>query len=206
MISTMTEIVNKVIFKRAINFFIFSATIVIIVTIITYMINPDFKEVMKENDSNSLTQVRESTGMDQVGLFIVNNGFLVPLQMFFFALIPIQFLYFVNIISTISSLGVFFGIALQIDFEKGFELIISSLPHFIFEIFGFCLLAAVLFELNQVVRGKIRNLFKKNKEGHSLIKKFIKTIIAYAVFVLPIIIVAAFLETYIADIILSLFQ
>ena len=206
MMSTMTEIVNKVIFKRAINFFIFSATITIIVTIITYMINPDLKEVMKGIEDSSSIQIRESTGMDKVGSYIVNNGFSVPLQMFFFALIPIQFLYFVNIISTISLLGVLFGIALQVDFEKGFELIISSLPHSSFEIFAYCLLAAVLFELNQVVRGKIKNKFKKNKEGHFLIKKFVMAIIAYAVFVLPIIIVAAFLETYIADIILSLFQ
>ena len=206
MMSTMTEIVNKVIFKRAINFFIFSATITIIVTIITYMINPDLKEVMKGIEDSSSIQIRESTGMDKVGSYIVNNGFSVPLQMFFFALIPIQFLYFVNIISTISLLGVLFGIALQVDFEKGFELIISSLPHSGFEIFAYCLLVTVLFELNQVVRGKIKNKFKKNKEGHSLIKKFVMAIIAYAVFVLPIIIVAAFLETYIADIILSLFQ
>jgi len=157
--STMTEIVNKVIFKRAINFFIFSATITIIVTIITYMINPDLKEVMKGIEDSSSIQIRESTGMDKVGSYIVNNGFSVPLQMFFFALIPIQFLYFVNIISTISLLGVLFGIALQVDFEKGFELIISSLPHSGFEIFAYCLLVAVLFELNQVVRGKIKNKF-----------------------------------------------
>ncbi|MED3572763.1 stage II sporulation protein M [Cytobacillus praedii] len=100
----------------------------------------------------------------------------------------------------------FFGLALQGDFEKGFKLIISSIPHSSFEIFVYCLLAAVLFELNQVVRVKIRNKFKKDKEGNSLIKKFLKTIIAYVVFVLPIIIAAAFLDTYIADIILCLFQ
>lgn len=43
MMSYMTEVVNKVVFKRAINFFIFSVAITIIVTIITYMINPDLK-------------------------------------------------------------------------------------------------------------------------------------------------------------------
>lgn len=110
--------------------------------------------------------------------------------------------YYFNYFSTWS----FFGLALQGDFEKGFKLIISSIPHSSFEIFAYCLLAAVLFELNQVVRVKIRNKFKKDKEGNSLIKKFLKTIIAYVVFVLPIIIAAAFLETYIADIILCLFQ
>jgi hypothetical protein len=68
------------------------------------------------------------------------------------------------------------------------------------------LLAAVLFELNQVVRVKIRNIFKKDKDGISFIKKFLETIGIYAIFVLPMIIAAAFLETYIADIIFNLLQ
>ena len=206
MMSTMTNVVNKVIFKRAINFFIFAAAITIIATIITYIINPDLKEVMEGIEDSSPDQIKESTGIDKVWSYIVNNGFAVPLQMFILALIPIQFLYVINIISTISLLGVLFGIVLQVDFKKGFELIISSIPHSIFEIFAYCLLAAVLFELNQVIRVKIRNIFKKDKEGNSLIKKFLKTIRTYVVFVLPIIIAAAFLETYIADIILHLFQ
>lgn len=206
MMSSITEVVNKVILKRAINFFIFSVAITIMVAIITYMINPDLKEVMKGMEDSTSVQIKESTGIDKVWAYVVNNGFVVPLQMLVFALIPIQFLYFVNILSTTSLPGVLFGIALQVNFEQGFKLIISSIPHYSFEIFAYCLLAAVLFELNQVIREKIRNKFKKNKEGNSLIEKFVRIIIAYAVFVLPIIIAAAFLETYIADIILGLFQ
>ena len=203
----MTNVVNKVVFKRAIHFFIFSAVITIIATLITYIINPDLKEVIKGIEDRSPDQIKESTGIDKVWSYIVNNGFAVPLQMFILALIPIPFLYLVNIISTISYLlGVLFGIVLQADFEKGFELVISSIPHTSFEIFAYCLLAAVLFELNQVIRVKIRNIFKKDKEGNSLIKKFLKTISTYVVFVLPIIIAAALLETYIADKILHLFQ
>jgi uncharacterized membrane protein SpoIIM required for sporulation len=206
MMSTMTNVVNKVVFKRAIHFFIFAAVITIIATIITYIINPDLKEVIKGIEDRSSDQIKESTGIDKVWSYVVNNGFAVPLQMFILALIPIQFLYLVNIISTISLLGVLFGIVLQADFEKGFELVISSIPHTSFEIFAYCLLAAVLFELNQVIRVKIRNIFKKDKEGNSLIKKFLKTISTYVVFVLPIIIAAALLETYIADTILHLLQ
>ncbi|MCM3570895.1 hypothetical protein [Neobacillus mesonae] len=61
-------------------------------------------------------------------------------------------------------------------------------------------------EFNQVVRTKIRNIFKKRKEGDSFVEKFLKTIRIYAVIVFPFIIIAAFLETYIADMILNLFQ
>ncbi|MBN6192933.1 stage II sporulation protein M [Aneurinibacillus sp. BA2021] len=205
----MTNVVNKVVFKRAINFFIFAVAITIIATLITYIINPDVKEVMEVwegiGDSSS-GQIKESTGIEKVWSYVAHNGFEVPLQMFILALIPIQFLYFINIITTTTLVGFVFGFLLQANFVKGFELIISSIPHSIFEIFAYCLLAAVLFELNQVVRVKLRNMLKKAKEGNSLIKKFLMTIRTYVVFVLPIIIVAAFLETYIADTILNLFQ
>jgi len=196
----------KIVFKRAVNFFIFAAAITIIATIITYIINPDLKEVMGGLENRLPDQVKESTGIDKVWSYVVNNGFTVPLQMFILALIPIQFLYVINIISTVSLPGVAFGLVLQVNFRKGFDIIISSIPHFIFEVFALCLLAAVLFELNQVVRVKIRNLFKKDKEGISFIKKLLETIRTYAIFVLPTIIAAAFLETYIADIIFNLFQ
>jgi uncharacterized membrane protein SpoIIM required for sporulation len=202
----MMPTMPKIVFKRAINFFIFTAAITIIATIITYIINPDLKEVMGGLENRLSDQAKESTGIDKVWSYVVNNGFTVPLQMFILALIPIQFLYVINIILTVSLPGVAFGLALQVNFRKGFDIIISSIPHFIFEVFALCLLAAVLFELNQVVRVKIRNLFKKDKEGISFIKKFLETIRTYAIFVLPIIIAAAFLETYIADIIFNLFQ
>lgn len=202
MMSTMP----KIIYKRAVNFFLFAVAITIIATIITYIINPDFKEVMEGAKNRIPNQVKESTGIDKVWSYIVNNGFMVPLQMLILALIPIQFLYIVNIVSTVSLPGILFGIGLQADFKKGFEIIISTIPHYIFEVFALCLLAAVLFELNQVVRAKIRNIFNKDKEEISFIKKFLETIKTYAIIVLPIIIVAAFLETYIADIIFNLFQ
>lgn len=201
-----TEIVNKVIFKRAIIFFAFSVAVTMIATFITYLINPDLKEVISGIEERLPIQIKVSTGIDRVWSYVVNNGFAVPLQMFILAVIPIQFLYMINIISTSSILGVFFGIALQLDFEKGFELIIASIPHSSFEIFAYSLFAAVLFELNLVIREKVRNKFKKDKEGNSFRRKIVSTIIAYIVFVLPIIIAAAFLETYIADIILDLFN
>lgn len=100
------------------------------------------------------------TKLGRVYSYVVNNGFAVPLQMFIFAVKTIQFLYIINIISTSSVLGVFFVIALQVDFEKEFELIITSIPHSSFEIFAYRLFAAVLFELNLVIREKIRNKFK----------------------------------------------
>ncbi|MBY0600478.1 MULTISPECIES: stage II sporulation protein M [Bacillus] len=201
----ISNVINKVIFKRAINFFILSVALTVIATIITFIINLDLKEIMEEIGKKLPDQVKEPTGIEKVWSFIVNNGFIVPLQMFILALIPIQFLYVISIILTVSVPGVLFGIALQVDFKKGFGMIISTIPHYLFEVFAFCLFAAILFELNKFIRIKLKIIFKKDKERVSLSKKILEVIKIYIVLTLPIIIVAAFLETYIADIILDLF-
>src|SRR5690625_8019478 len=110
-------------------------------------------------------KVSESEGLKKVWSFIVNNGFIVPLQMFILALIPIKFLYLLNIILTVALPGVLFGIALQANFKKGLAIIISASPHYVFEVFAFCLFVSVLFKLNQIVRGKIRSVFKKDRKS-----------------------------------------
>lgn len=161
---------------------------------------------MESFGNNSSDQLHESTGIKKVWAYIVNNGFMVPLQMFVLALIPIQFLYLVNVISTAILPGILFGVVLQLDFIKGIEMITSTLPHYFVEIFAFCLFAAVLFELNRVIRTKFISVLKKDKGQVRLAKKVLGTIKIYGVLILPMIIVAAFLETYIADIIFYLFQ
>lgn len=125
--------------------------------------------------------------------------------MFILALIPIQFLYFIIIISTVLLPGILFGLILQVDTKTAFELIVSFVPYYTFEIFAFCLFAAILFELNQVVRIKVKNMFKKEKVEVSLLRKVFETVSIYVVLTLPLVVVAAFLETYVADFISSLF-
>lgn len=202
----MITIRHTILLKRAIKFFMFAVTITMIATMITYLINPEVKGILGGIGNDLPDQVKESEGMKKVWAYIVNNGLMVPLQMFILALIPIQFLYLVNIITTVTLPGILFGVALQIQIEKGFGIIIATIPHYLVEVFAFCLLAAVLFELNQVVRRKIRSIFKRDEAGPSLIKKVLETIKIYAVFVLPIMMIAALVETYLADIIFSLFE
>ncbi|WP_240377150.1 stage II sporulation protein M [Bacillus piscicola] len=204
--SVILHTVNKAIWKRSITIFIVALSITILATIITYIINPDLQEVMDTVGNNRAEPLKDATGIKKVWLYVVNNGFLVPLQMFILAFIPIQFLYLINVIATVSLPGVLFGVVLQSDSNQGVELIISAIPHFVVEIFAFCLLAAALFELNRVVRSKIRHIFKRDKGGISLIQKMLETVKIYVVVIVPLIVVAAFLETYIADLIFNLLQ
>ncbi len=170
------------------------------------MIQPDVKGIIEGISNDLPDQVQEAKGIKKVGAYIVNNGFLVPFQMFILAIIPIQFLYLVNIVTTVTLPGILFGIALQIQVEKGSSIIIATIPHYMVEVFAFCLFAAVLFELNQTVRGKIRSILKRDVAGPSLIKKGLEMIKMYAIFVFPLIVIAAFIETYLADVIFNLFE
>lgn len=203
---TIFKIINKNVFKRAVTFYVIAAIITVLATVITYLVNPDLKGVMESIGDRSSNQLKESSGMNKVWAFVVNNGFKVPLQMFVLALIPIQFLYLINLISTALLPGIIFGVVLQVDFRKSIELITSTIPHYFVEVFAFCLFAAILFELNRVVRAKVRSVFKKDNDEISLTKNTFVTMKVYVVLILPMIIVAAFLETYIADIIFNLFQ
>lgn len=157
-------------------------------------------------EKRSPDQLEEATGINKVWSYVVHNGFTVPSQMLILAVVPIQFLYLLNVISTSLLPGILFGIVLRVDAGKGFEIILSAMTHYFVEIFALCLFAAVLFELNQAVRSKIQHVFKKDKDGISFVGKLLKTMKVYIVLVLPLIILAAFLETYISDIVLHFIQ
>ena len=202
----MKNIFNKSLYKRAIKFFIFIIFITIFVTSITYIINPDLKEITETLEKAVSNDVIKSKGIRKVFSYTIHNGFKVPLQMIALSLVPIQFLYFINTLITASLPGVLFGVMLQENVKIGVSIIISTIPYFIFEIFAFSLFASVLFEVNQTVRIKIKNLYKKDKKEVFFIKKIKEVLQIYIILFLPMIIIASFLEAYLADIISSLFK
>lgn len=193
---------NKSRLKRAIYFFLLSVGVTVIANILTYTAQPDVKSIIEEINTQLSADIKEAVSVKKIWAYIVNNGFVVPFQMFILALIPSPFLYLLNILSTVSLLGVLFGTALRID---GLPLIIASLPHSLFEILGYCIFAAVLFEFNKGIRIKVGNLFKKDKTEVALYKKFFETIKVYVVWTISFIIVAAVLETYLSELIFQLF-
>ena len=198
--------ISKSLYKRAIKFFVFAICITILVTVVTYIINPDLKEMTTMVEKRLSDDIVKSIGIKKVWSFIAYNGVKVPLQMILLSLIPIQFLYFANTILTASLPGILFGIMLRENFKIGIGIILSATSYFVFEIFAFCLLSSILFELNQTVRIKIGNLYKKDKTKVFLVKKIIETVKVYAILFLPMIIFSALLETYVADIICNLFK
>lgn len=185
------------IIKRSMYILIFGLVLIFLASVVTFLVNPEIKDRLGDG--------LETTGLSKVWDYVKNNGFYVPLQMFILALIPVQFLYLANIIVTNIALGFFIGFALRMDLYKGIGLTVASIPHTIVEIFAYCLLAAILFELNRSIRALIGNIFRKHKRPINIHINTIEMIKIYILFVLPLIVIAALVETYVADMIFQLF-
>lgn len=197
---------NKTIFKRASKFFLFLTSLSLVIALITYMLSLkiDFIKIFESIGDNE--QLIQLNGIQKVEAFILNNGFKVPLQMLILSIIPIQFLYLLNIIIPSAIIGIAFGIILEVDAVKGMQVLVSSMPYYIVEVFAFCLFAAILYELNQFIRIKIKNIFKKNKVKISFKNRSLEAVKIYVLFILPMMIIAAFLETYLAEILFAFFN
>ncbi|MDQ7193023.1 stage II sporulation protein M [Staphylococcus felis] len=202
----MYTLVEKRLIKRAVKIFIGATLFLIIGTIITYFVNP-LEDVTRDIASKTPESISEEEGLFKVWGFIKNNAFAVPLQILFLAIIPIPYLNFIVLIRTIITPAILFGVLLNISLYKGIVGIIAAIPHYTLEVFGFCVILSSLYELNKAIVRKLTNLFRKHKkDNYSIIKAFKAFLIAYLVLALPMIVIAAFLETYLADWIFRLFN
>lgn len=77
--------------------------IAIIIFLIAFVLSIIFSpslETIKNTTNGISSKLSEAHGMNKVWLYILNYAIKVPFQMFVFSLIPISFLYFLNIILT----------------------------------------------------------------------------------------------------------
>ncbi|NWK84243.1 stage II sporulation protein M [Staphylococcus sp. GSSP0090] len=196
--------IEKSFIVRTLKIFLFSLSIMILTSAITYSIDINMKEVIKSIDNGIPEPVKKSSGLDSVFKYIVNNGLIVPLQMFVLSLIPIQFLYLFNLIYSSILPGIVIGIAIKMDIYKAIVIIAPTIPHTILEILGFCIFASALYQFNKSIRRKISEIFKKDIiDRISIMKSFFKTVKIYLSIVLPVIILAAFCEEYLRDFLYS---
>ena len=170
--------------------------VVIISAVITYIVNPNFSDTLNSVSSNISKSVSQKSGLNLVVAYIFNNGFKVPMGMLFFSIIPIRFLYWIQPLFTAILPGILFGIAFRYSVAKAFIILISSLPHMLLEIFAFCLWMVALDRFNKWIRYKIS---KKKSADTNLLKELKLLLSPYIKYVLPLIVIAAFTETYIAD-------
>ncbi|ULG74243.1 stage II sporulation protein M [Macrococcus brunensis] len=185
--------------KRAFIIYAIMILVAILTFIISLVIYPSeelFEDITSKLPSNSV----ELKGLDKVWMYVVNNGFIVPLQMFILSLIPIPFLYFLNVISTTIITGIIFGFAIHLLPDFGWILVLSSIPHALIEILAFCFVASGLWSLNRSIISKVSSFFRKEKRyGPSISESIYNLIRVYVFIALPLFIIAAFAETYLTD-------
>ena len=170
--------------------------VVIISAVITYIVNPNFSDTLNSVPSNISKSVSQKSGLNLVVAYIFNNGFKVPMGMLFFSIIPIRFLYWIQPLFTAILPGILFGIAFRYSVAKAFIILISSLPHMLLEIFAFCLWMVALDRFNKWIRYKIS---RKKSANTNLLKELKLLLSPYIKYVLPLMVIAAFTETYVAD-------
>lgn len=200
----MLKIQDDAYLKRTLKF-LFTTLLIFLITLILAIIFSPSIETLKSATDGITNSVDKSQGLQKVWQYILNNGFIVPFQMFILAIIPIPFLYYLNIITTTVPLGIAFGFVIHLDLFKGSMMSIASTPHAIVEILGFCFIASALFKVNQSIIRKISNFFRKSKKENLSIKLATLNLLKiYLLIALPLIIIAAFMETYLAEFLLNL--
>lgn len=170
--------------------------VIIISAVITYIINPNFSDTLNSVSSNVSKSVSQKSGLNLVVAYIFNNGFKVPIGMLIFSIIPIRFLYWIQPLFTAILPGILFGIAFRYSVAKAFIILISSLPHMLLELLAYCVWMVALDQLNKWIRYKIS---KKKQTNTKFLDEFKVLLISYVKYVIPLIVIAAFTETYVAD-------
>ncbi|OZS36150.1 stage II sporulation protein M [Enterococcus faecium] len=183
-------------FFKPIKYLGILTVVIVISAVITYIINPNLSDTLNSVSSNVPKSVSQKSGLQLVVAYIFNNGFKVPIGMLILSIIPIRFLYWIQPLFTVMLPGILFGIVFRYSLAKGFVILISSLPHILFEVFAFCVWMVALDQFNKWIRYKIS---KKKSADTNLLKELKLLLSPYIKYVLPLIVIAAFTETYVAD-------
>ena len=200
----MFKIHDETYIRRTIKFLV-TILIIFLVTLILAIIFSPSTETIKNLSKGIPSNVANAVGLEKVWEYILNNGFKVPFQMLILAIIPIPFLYYLNIISTAIPPAIALGFVINYDIYKGTMVTISSIPHFFVEILAFCFVASGLVKVNQAIIRKITNLFRKNKKENLSLKLSIINLLKIYVFIaLPLFVIAAFFENYLSKFIFDL--
>ncbi|CAG4707246.1 stage II sporulation protein M [Enterococcus faecalis] len=183
-------------FFKPIKYLGILTVVIVISAVITYIIDPNLSDTLNSVSSNVPESVSQKSGLQLVVAYIFNNGFKVPIGMLILSIIPIRFLYWIQPLFTVILPGILFGIVFRYSLAKGFVILISSLPHMLFEVFAFCVWMVALDQFNKWIRYKIS---RKKQTNTKLFYEFKLILISYVKYVIPLIVIAAFTETYVAD-------
>ncbi|WP_419155192.1 stage II sporulation protein M [Weissella minor] len=128
-------------------------------------------------------------------VYVLNNGFRMPLITIVLALLPIPFLYLLPFIVTSSSLGIVFATPMIPAMDFSWTELLLEFPLNVFpEFFGMLILMTTAFALNGSVRSRV---YKKKIDTTTTVKQALQNNFkVWLAYVLPLMIVAASLEAF----------
>lgn len=168
---------------------------------LSFLLEPDLMKFLNWADNKGIAL--KKTQIEKFINFIINNGLKVPFQMFLLSLIPIPFMYYLPIALTAAATGVVFYLPFSPQLEGQmslFQVFLSIFTHGIFEFFSLFIILAVLYRFNKAIRSR---LFKKVNSEMGVVHAFKKAAAVYCFIALPLLVLAAFIESFITPMITS---
>lgn len=128
-------------------------------------------------------------------VYVLNNGFRMPLITIVLALLPIPFLYLLPFIVTSSSLGIVFATPMISAMDFSWTELLLEFPLNVFpEFFGMLILMTTAFALNGSVRSRV---YTKKIDTTATVKQALQNSFkVWLAYVLRLMIVAASLEAF----------
>ncbi|WP_122646391.1 stage II sporulation protein M [Enterococcus mediterraneensis] len=198
----VSVIQDKAMWRRAKKYALFSLVLITLSCVVTFIIHPDLNKLV--DGLGSTIQRGNKEQENEFISYLKNNGFKVPRGMFLMGLIPVPWIYLLNLIFSSIVLGIALSMPL-IDSHLSFvKILLTVFTYAPFEIFAYCIFAALIKPMNNAIIKNLLNLVKKGERVPFFIK-LKRVFIGYLVLVLPLIIISGFIEAYVADFLYKLF-
>lgn len=129
-------------------------------------------------------------------VYVINNGFRMPLIMMALALLPIPFIYLLPFIGTSIMSGIVFATPMISSMDYSWTELLLDIPLNVFpETVGILILVTTASVLNRSVRSRV---YRKGVDTTTTVKQALQNSFkVWLAYVLPLMIVAAILEAFI---------
>ncbi|WP_242651987.1 MULTISPECIES: stage II sporulation protein M [Leuconostoc] len=126
-----------------------------------------------------------------------------------FSIIPIPYLYVLPALGTISTMGQLVGyVVYDKGLFEGLKLAITGiLPHGIFEMTAYIIVLILAKKTNDISMNTLKRIWKRQQLNYKFIGSMLYDLLkSFVIYVLPVLIVAAIIESFITPIIIHVFM
>jgi len=173
----------------------------LVLYLILHVQHSDIKDVLEKirgKNSGANTSSKETYWGGT--LHLLQNNWIVCLQIMILGLIPIPFFYHLSLLRSTAIIGIFLCVGNELGLNIWKSLFLGILPHGILEITVFIITTIYAGRVNHVIVRWLTNLFrraKKKKPCPPFWKTVKQAMLVFIFVVTPLIAIAAFIEGYV---------